>query len=68
MCIPDTAEISKYPLYVGWVPTRNIYSSLKRIETGVNERLSHLETTIESLGAKIDALIQVVNRRSSEVK
>jgi hypothetical protein len=46
--IPPKSRIAKYPVYVGWVPTRNIYASVAALET----RLERIERLLEALLAK----------------
>jgi len=46
--ISPKSRIAKYPVYVGWVPTRNIYASVAALET----RLERIERLLEALLAK----------------
>jgi hypothetical protein len=46
--IPQDAKINQYPLYIGWVPTRNVYSTMKNFETKLESRITGLESRMES--------------------
>jgi hypothetical protein len=46
--ISDESRIAKYPVYVGWVPTRNIYASVAALDI----RLERIERLMEALLAK----------------
>ena len=53
--ISDESRIAKYPVYVGWVPTRNIYASVAALQTSmteINAKLERLERFMEALLAK----------------
>jgi len=44
--IPSTSNINRYPVYVGWVPTRNIYT-----------KIAHMDLKITNIELKLDILI-----------
>ena len=46
--ISPKSRIAKYPVYVGWVLTRNIYASV----TALDIRLERIERLMEALLAK----------------
>ena len=50
--ISDESRIAKYPVYVGWVPTRNIYASVAALQTSV----AGLQTSMTEINAKLERL------------
>lgn len=47
--IPDGSMLSKLPVYVGWVPTRNIFSSFVGLEANVKDIASSQELMESSI-------------------
>jgi len=59
--LPDTLLIKKYPLYIGWVHTRNIFNSfseLKSLYTKQAEKTSELKGLVEKQSETTSALTQ----------
>ena len=57
--IPDGSLISRYPLYIGWTPTRNIFKSLKNLQddmTGVKADINGLKADMTGVKADINGL------------
>ena len=52
--LPNSMLISKVPVYVGWVPTRNIYSVLQ----GMESKMQSLQSDVQGMESKIDAKLQ----------
>ena len=58
--ISSKSRISKYPVYVGWVPTRNIYASVAALAvrlSAVDGRLSALDGRLERIERLMEALL-----------
>ena len=64
--ISDESRIAKYPVYVGWVPTRNIYASVAALQTSVaalqtsvaalQTSVAGLQTSMTEINAKLERL------------
>jgi hypothetical protein len=57
--IPGDSLISRYPLYIGWTPTRNIFKSLKNLQddmTGVKADINGLKADMTGVKADIKGL------------
>lgn len=54
--IPNDALINSFPLYIGWVPTRNIYKSVIDLERKFDSKIGALDSKIGALDSKIDSL------------
>ena len=56
--ISPKSRIAKYPVYVGWVPTRNIYASVAALQTSV----AALETSVVALETRINIRLERIER------
>jgi hypothetical protein len=45
--IPNDALINSFPLYIGWVPTRNIYKSVIDLERKFDSKIDSLERSVK---------------------
>ena len=57
--ISDELRIAKYPVYVGWVPTRNIFASVAALQTSVavlQTSVAALQTSMTEINAKLERL------------
>ena len=56
--ISPKSRIAKYPVYVGWVPTRNIYASVAALQTDV----AALKTDVVALDTRINVRLERIER------
>ena len=54
--IPENARIRQYPLYIGWVPTRNIYTTFRDFDKKLTDKMSSMETKMTSLDKELKNL------------
>ena len=62
--ISPKSRIAKYPVYVGWVPTRNIYASVAALQTDV----AALKTDVAALKTDVVALDTRINVRLERIE
>jgi len=62
-CIPKDANILQFPLYLGWAPTRNMYTSFAKLSDEVTSwkkimgsQLDRLDKDVKGLDARMDSL------------
>lgn len=63
--IPPGALILKYPLYIGWVPTRNIFSmfnNLKQNFVSMETKIGGMETKVKGFEAKLQTIENLLTR------
>jgi hypothetical protein len=63
--IPDNAEIKNFPLYIGWVPSRNIFTSLNNLETKMNTmetKMNTMETKMNTMETKMASIENLLKK------
>jgi hypothetical protein len=61
--IPEGAKIAKYPLFIGWTPTRNIFKSFQNLENNVAILQSDVASLKSDMGDVKILLQQLVSRQ-----
>jgi len=61
--IPHDLLINRYPVFVGWVPTRNIYASVLKLD----DKISVLSNSVSQLSTTVSQLSTNVSKLSSNV-
>ncbi len=61
--LDKSLKLSQVPVFVGWVPTRNIFTSFRKFQDQVEQRIGSLENKVDSMERQltnIEQLLQVV--------
>jgi hypothetical protein len=53
--IPSTFKITQYPLFVGWVKSRNLFTTLNIMENDIKSLTSLTSSKVESLTSIVDS-------------
>ena len=56
-------KLLEYPVYVAWVPSRNIYAMIGNVEKKLEHRIDRVSAEIENLNKKIEQNIDRVEQR-----
>ena len=66
--IPKNAEINKYPLYIGWVPSRNIFTLFNNLESKMESMETKFETKLESMETKFETKLGMMETKISSIE